>query len=594
MHEDGAYVADRLLFYVADFWKSAGVLALLHGANEEDQVQAPLLEYACLNWVSHVIESRPQNIRSHAESMKDFFYSYQSWWSWIDVCLKLQPDCLGQLRIDVQSLLNWSKDHVDNYLISSTPEPFESILKNWAESILQILEDYGVSLQEMPYRVHGIDPTGVQVPAICQPVASWLEPMAYERHTIFDLRKASLRPSQLATNRQLPRNTSHKDDYGFFHFDRRRDAFLFVDKSQSRTQNLECQNARSGCRAPPIVDSELIDGTWVNLEVAGAAMSPDSRYLGLVYKGNFSMTGNVAGRLTLYTVVWLLQNFVSFSEESSTPWARKVISLTETTDSFSKSACLIKFTTKNILCCPSGYIDLITGEDESLPGQSNLELRKWDVNDFTFGGYGGDMFYMTGGLQKAITCISRGGDIHEIVHIEHTYSPKLVGVSQSGRFLIWRQSCDQFSYDLKYCIHDTLNNRTSDLEATQSRPLQQVAVEVFVFTKDDKELLGIIQTIATESEIFDTHMVFWNLESPNFDVRGMRMLKRAVLGCCIDDVGRMVYVVNQKRIWDCYDLETRNLCNLHTDLEETPFHRTEHKVSRDGERLALLHIEADR
>ena len=593
--EDGAYMADRLLFFVADFWKSAGVLVQLHGGNEDDEIQMPFLEYACLNWVSHIIESRPQNIRRYAESMKDFFYSYQSWWSWIDYCLTVQPNCLSQLRINVQNLLNWSNAYAEDDLTSLRPEPFESILNQWAESILLILEDYGLALQDTPQRVHGIDPTVVQVPAVRQPMASRCESMAYERHVIFGSRQASLPPLRLAVNRQLPRNTSRSDEYGFFHFDRRRNAFFFVDKYPSSSNHkLECQEARTGRRALPVIDSELQDDTWVNAEVAGAAMSPDSRYLGLVYKGVFIKTSGVAPQTTFYTVVWLLQNIVNFSGESSTPWARKVISLTAKTDSYSKSACLINFTAKNILCCPSGYVDLITGDDESLPGQSSLELQKWSIHDFTFSSRSQDLFFMTGGLEMAVTRISRKGDIHEVAHIEHTFSPKLVGVSQSGRFLIWRQACDQFSYDFKYCIHDTFNNKTSDIEAPLSRRPHDPKIDKFVFTKDDKELLGIIHPIATESEMADTHMIFWSLENATCDIRGTRILKGEILGCCIDDVEKMVYIVNQKRIWNCYNLRTRNLCNLHADSEGIPLHRIEHKVSRDGERLALLHIEPNR
>ena len=598
---DSAYVADRLLFCMADFWKSTGVLYQKHRDNEEfdnensdDEDTGVLLdrflEYAFFNWASHIIESRPQNIRSYAESMKNFFYSYQSWWNWIECCLKAQPDSFSQLRIQVQSLLDWSNAYAEDDPMSLSPEPFESILNKWAESILRVLEDYGLALQWNPATVHRIDPAAVRVPAIHQPVASRLQDSeTYERHVILGSRQASLASLRLAMNRQLPRNTSPRDEYGLFHFDRRQSVIFFADEHSARSHKIECQEVSTGRRALPVIDSELQDDAWANARVAGAAMSPDSRYLGLVYEKVLHNMHDRATQITFYIVVWLLQNTVNFSGEPSTPWARKVVSLTATTDFWFRSRCPITFTADNILCCPCGYVNLITGYEESLPRQFSLEDPEESLGNFTFSGYGGDVFCMRlrDEYPGSINHISRNGNIREVVGIACSLHPKLLRVSQSGRFVIWRQQCEQMSYDIKYCIHDTLSNRTSDLEAPQ---FQNVPTEEFVFTKDDKGLLGIIQ----EDEMADTHMIFWSLERATYDIRGTKTLKGGFLGCCVDDVEKMVYIVNKQRIWNCYNLETHDLCNSHVDLDEKPLHRIVHKVSRDGERLALLCLKASR
>ena len=576
---DSAYVADRLLFVMSDWWKSTSML-IQFDDDVDDGVHAPFFEYACLNWVSHIIESKTQYARRYAESMNEFVLSYQSWWTWIEFCLKIQPDCVSQLKMQVQSLLEWT-GHPSAH--------FENVWNDWAESMLRILEDYGMALQREPYRVHTIDPSQIKVSGLLQSMDSRVENSPHERHTIIGPRDTFLPISCSASNRQLPKHTSRKDEYGFLNFDRGRNAFIFLDKYPGGSCAIECQEAGTWRRALPVTDPELQDDTWQNITVAGAAMSPDSRYLGIVYDGSFSKTSAARAQSTFYTVVWMLQSPINFTGASSAPWAKKVISLTATTNLFSKSSCIISFTAENILCCPNGFVDVVTGEDQRIPGLSNSELARWDINNFSFGGCTRDVFFIAGGLDVAIGRISLNGDIHEITRMQHTFSPKLVCISRSGRFIIWRQSSDQFSYDKKYCIYDTMNSKYNDLNSPHIEDPPGPVFEKFVFTRGDKQLFGVIQPVSTDSGLITSHLFFWDLEHGSYDIRGKRILREGLLGCCIDEEEQKLYIVNLKRVWSSYNLATPGLCGFHDEEGEvTSLDRMDCKVSGDGKRLALL------
>ena len=65
----------------------------------------PLLDYACFNWLKHLVSSAdvPQDIS--AGVIQSFFESYRCL-VWIQWCFNLEPDCSFRLQIDIRHLLD--------------------------------------------------------------------------------------------------------------------------------------------------------------------------------------------------------------------------------------------------------------------------------------------------------------------------------------------------------------------------------------------------------------------------------------------------------------------------------------------------------
>ena len=324
-----------------------------------------------------------------------------------------------------------------------------------------------------------------------QPVAE-IEP-----HTVFRPKASSL-PPRSVLRRQLPRNTSHLDDYGFFLFDRRRKCFFFADKSSNRNGiSFYFQEVETDRRGPPIIDTELQDDTWKDLEVAEAVLSPESKYLAVVYASDLHRAkpvfeDGVVAQQAFYTVVWLLQEDLSQIRTSSSPWAKKVTSLTSTRDQMSQYSHLVAFAQNNVLCCPNGHIDLLTGEETKHPDRPNWELVRGTIYDFTFSTRGQNAFFRANTLESTFIQISPDGSFREIARMSHTLSAELRGMSPSGRFVVWRQTCEEFSYDYKYCLYDVARDETRDLEAPNLPTLNLKGLDKFIFTQEERGILCII------------------------------------------------------------------------------------------------------
>lgn len=590
--KDNAYLADKLLFLVADSWKSTSVLI-----PEDEDNELRFFEYTFLNWISHVIESSPQELKEYLESMKGFFHSYRSWWFWIHHCLELRSTHLNQLKIDVQSLLDWSEAHEEKDSTGQSRNAFGLVIKNWAGSILLILEDYGLALQNNPSSTWQIDPSLVDLPTITEKVAMRGQPFAeIEPHTVFRSKASSL-PPRSVLRRQLPRNTSQLDDYGFFLFDRRRKCFFFADKSSNRNGiSFYFQEVETDRRGPPIIDTELQDDTWNNLEVAEAVLSPESKYLAVVYASNFlgtrsfSKDGAVAQQ-AFYTVVWLLQEDLSQIHTSSPPWAKKITSLTSTRDQMSRYSHLVAFAQNNVLCCPNGHIDLLTGEETEHPDRPNLELVEGTVYDFTFSTRSQNTFFRVNNLESTFIHISPNGSFREIARMSHTLSAELRGMSPSGRFVVWRQACEQFSNDYKYCLHDVARNETRDLEAPNLPTLDLKRLDKFIFTQEERGILCIIANENPNDKMASRKMILWNIEQDQCIVRGARVLEKGFLHCSIDELDDVVYAVDLERVWNCYDLKTQDMRSLYSEAEKRSVDRVEYLISQKGDKIGLLSVD---
>lgn len=570
--EGSADVANRLICYIPTLIRK-----------DDDGTQPALVDYAYYNWIPHMIDTKPHLMQSYTASMDDFFGHYTIWGEWVLFCLYKQRGDT-QLRINIQSLLNWVNAETEQGFTLSLSGSLEHRLRDWSESLLIFLEDYGRSLASNPDWFWRLDPASVQQLTAIQPKAWEERDDDHERHFVLGSQSFSKKGVQLPASRRLPRNTSPDDECGFFHYDQRRDVFFFLDHFAGLEPKLQCQEATTGRRPVPVVDSELQDYSFLSPNVVGAAMSLEAKYLAIVY--HLERTNNAGSTSILYTAVWLLQDVIDFETKSSFPWARKVISLEVTLDprrSY-QSVSRVTFAGENYICCPNGLVNLQTGLDEKLPSMSCQSHEHIDTYDLTFSGNGQDLFYLTQD-PGIIIHVSRQGTKQSVIDIGHASDPELWRVSHSGQLIMWSQDCNSDFNDYKCYIYDRSNGQTRDLEVPRSR---QAILKEFVFKTDDTGLVGIITTYNILQE-YETQVIFWNLEDGNREISGLRKLKGKVTGHFLHDINNHLYIVSQERIWNRYDLRSCDLGNVDDQIAEQTPDRIIYEISLDGSELAVIY-----
>ena len=578
--EDNAHVAKELICFLPVCTPIVEPPSNDNDSDESDTREPPqLMEYAIYHWILHVIDSKPNVIQKHMGAMKEFFEQYRHWWSWITLYLRYNTDNAKQLRVHLQNLVEWSNSAVDgnlNIFITDSPKHTMSI---WAESLMRVLDDYDIVLADTSvYSMYDMDPSVTQLPIVGK-LPFW----EFARHKFLRSQTVPHETLAIPFNRQLPKNAAEDDGYAFFSYDKLRGALFFLNASDTGS-GLQCQEAETGRRLSPIHDPELKDFQSRDTRVLKAVKSGDDKYIAISYILFF--TSDQVRSAQVYTAVWYLQETIHFDRTASPKWARKVLSTTMSVEEEWAKHSPLAFLGKTRLCHAGGYIDLRTGVGEPLPRLSSHAFEHEDARNVMSSGDGQHIFWTFQALTVNFFHKSLSGNIQQLHELKHSWFPELLSVSHKGRYILWQQAINEFAYDLKYCMLDRFSNKIRDLDAPAT--LRPCKGNQFIFTSDERGLVGIFDPVTAPAGETYTHIIFWNLD-PEVQIRGSRLHKGSVLGHFLDEEERQLHVISQERTWNRYDLDTQDLCSLEPEMDNQHTVRMEHATSQDGSKFASLH-----
>ena len=540
-------------------------------------MSAPLLDYACFHWISHLVESHPEAVIQHQSNIQRFLESRQSFY-WIEMCFTVQRGFCSQLNMILQSLLDWlpynSSQRVQSQSLQKPPLP---LFQYWANSYLQLLADYGPVLETRPYEIHHIDPERVFRQSRHGVLESFSRDSSYDRHIVLEDSPSSSVVLNIPEHRVLQRHTSSDNKYAFFFFDRRRGAFLAIDKAASNTPRIFCQEVATGRRLPPIVDAEFGD-ELDSLEAQGASLSCDGRYLGILYYHRKTFSA-VSVSVSLYTAIWLLPEILDFSATGPALWARKVISTSTKVNLGNCSAHPIVFGNDGLLYCAYGRVDPASGVVEEIFGNFDIH-EHWNI---MFSGDGQTAVCFID-HERVLEYVSFGGGTETIYQYGSGTVLTPGALSHSGRFLAWHEVSDEQGTIDRFRVYDKHSCTLNELET----PLAySIGTTQILFTKNEESLLGVARGYGKLSRKI-THILIWKWHDPKFHFWAVKQTKGHLSGFYFDEQDQHLYVVSAERIWSRLNLADKEMWNLDSELSEAQYARVEHRVSRDGKQMAVL------
>ena len=542
-------------------------------------MSAPLLDYACFHWISHLVESHPEAVIQHQSNIERFLESRQSFY-WIEMCFAVQRGIHSQLNMILQSLLDWlpcnSSRNIQSQSLQKPPLP---LLHYWANSYLRLLADYGPVLEIRPYEIHQIDPERIFRQSRHGVFELSSHDSSYDRHIVLEDSQSSSAVLNIPEHRVLQRHTSPNNKYAFFFFDKRRGAFLAIDKVAGNTPRIFCQEVATGRRLSPLIDAEFGD-ELDSLEAQGATLSCDGRYLGVLYIYRKKSSELSEFPVSLYTAVWLLPEALNFSDSGPTLWARKVISTSANLKAHNCSPYPIVFDNDGLLYYASGRVDPASGMEEKLFG--NFDVR--EESNIMFSGDG----------QTAV-CFIDHAHVLEYVSFEggtkqiYQYGSGTVlapgALSQTGRFFAWHEICyEQGSSVERIRVYD---QHTCTLNELENHVIRSTNATKFLFTKNEESLLGVFTGYGKRSRKI-THILIWRCHGPKFRFWAAKTIRGHLSGFYFDEQDQHLYVVSEERIWSRLNLADKEMWNIDSDLSEAQYVRVEHRVSQDGKRMAIL------
>ncbi|KAL8908717.1 MAG: hypothetical protein Q9171_005330 [Xanthocarpia ochracea] len=524
-----------------------------------------LFEYAYLNWILHLTESSLQTLVKQEPILQRFLSSRNSFY-WLEICFTMQRGILSDLNTQLQSVLDWCSVHESQGSASGSLKDLVSLLHFWAKSYLHLLDDYGPSLEDRPYEVHDIDPERIFEPSNFRILESFRQSGSYHLHHV--LKDAPIRgiPTNFPSQRVLQRYTGAIEEYGFFFVDERRKVFFMLDRMVTTAPRIYCQEMATGRRLTPVIDTEFADNNDF-LDFKGATLSACGRYMGTMY----SWYDNVG--TTIYTAIWQLSEHLDFSGPKSPLWARKIISLSMPRCSTEiRSENPIAFGDDGYAYCTHGRVNLVSGAQELAFGA--CDSRK--PLDLTFSGDGRSAVLFKYEARD-IADVSPEGKLTSIYSYETGSTASSVTLSYSGRFLVWThsffatQARRRYIYDKDYC---TIKELDAPLKGTRFDEINTR----YLFTKDEQTLLFV----------GNNRVIIWRQYNSSFCYWAQKTIRGGLLGFCLDESYKHLYIVAEGRTWSRIDLNSDDLPNLDSELDEREITRTKFGISGDGTRMIIL------
>ena len=405
----------------------------------------PLLEYAVLFWLHHLMESDKIQLDRFNISMPDFLLTSRML-CWLEIWFTVprdslsDPDRLWRLRYLMKSLSRWAHP-------GSCSSSDSSIMLSWAEAMIELLDRHGPNLVSDPSHIHSIDPSVFveenSEHSIFANFRSSTTP-CYMRQvrllpTSIDLSPSSSMSVMHRNSRALSSSTTARKPYGMFQVVDERGLALMVD-SESDLPTLRCQELESGLELAPVTDPRAYKGYYCYMSYC---LSVAKDYLGIWFWG-----GGRSGLFGNHLFVWKIMKNIDFKKpEHGYRWSEVTLSFFLGEGRIHPGPQSIAICADYIYC-PIGRINLESGSlDDSTKLNNNapwiLQKRVPNVevlqSMYAYSPDGTSLVTYNPGSQEMVQQSSDLTSINSSVAIS-VHSLEIHSISRTGRFVLWRDA----------------------------------------------------------------------------------------------------------------------------------------------------------
>lgn len=448
----------------------------------EMQSRWPLMEYSSFNWIYHARQSGLDE-SSAIQALRKFFECKGSI-VWIYASLAMNITYLEELKWSIDSLLLVSfnirlrEDSTSSFHMDDT-----RMCGDWCKFVEEIFSRYGSTLEDNPGILFDLDLPSLAQETNFQP--KWISELARkscERRTLeqsFRLKPSGTIPAHRKLHIDVSEVTRNKwsgesdpEVLGLFRVIKRYGAFIYASHDLSGKPRLLIQECSTGRRLAPSTCDAVIrfEGqvSWDPGELAllDSAISEDETRVAVVY-------GSI-GTYSFFTCVWHLKKVISFeSDPFEAKWGEVIFHTTTFQPIFNCSAKLVVFASNDLLWCPTGLVDMMTGSITAFTIHMPDFLSKDDTPYPTYPRltlYGkGDAFIFSRESRVRVNTkriSSTGTKIEDILPpddnnhlsklgpVDSTFYCNLFSTDESGRFIVWISSTRRC---MGVVLHDTTN-----------------------------------------------------------------------------------------------------------------------------------------
>lgn len=528
----------------------------------------PFLDYVCFNWLVHLTDSAISSTNESIKMIESFIQSL-SGLLWIEICFALDPDCAFLLRMNLQTLLDWTKLQLEgSKSFIETHSNFITIIKGWASSILQLVLEYGNVLKARPWELYFLDPESIFKSSI---YSSLYSRFPYQTYVMLnDSHLPSLEVS-LPENRYLQRHTGITEDIGFFYFDERRDAFITIDRRPLGNPRIFCQERSTGRKLAAVLDPELENEDNTS-ELIDACISVDGLHLAVVYYYiNDDMDCGV-----VTTSVWAIQTTIEFEIGCRPPsWAKKLFSSSVATEVFMLSVRPVVFGLDGALSCPSGLVTFSTGDIQAL----SAGLLNDSITHLSYAEDG-----------KSLICLNYN-DEFVIYTLEGQMLSSFAAVGKYPSLCFYSFSCDYIIYSSiqsdseKWAVPKLQTLSTGIIQKLET-PAGSSSDPKYIAFDNHRQIINVVNS-SDIRDVSTTYIFIWTGLPSESRLWANQELPTTILKAFVHEQSQDLYILHPGRIWSRINLGSSQLKGLETNADPT---HVEYGISQDGTKLGIVRV----
>ena len=538
------------------------------------------LIYSIGQWLFHLAQIGLTDLGTSENRLERFLLGPAMLY-WLEMWFAIEGRNLWSLQWQIRVILS----QFGRQCVLKTPEPTTAaLIRRWSKSFSQLLERHGPSLEQLPAKIHFIDPQSYEdFEEEISIFANFRRPDPPIHIPHFRLRSQFLSCDANKSCHCHKLNLSCYDSshLRIFNVDMQRHA-LFTAVYCTKYPEIRCQSLKTGQMLKPLspICKYKADRDFL---CEAFTISPDGRYLAIMYR-SAHWHGLTATESCFDINIWEMPESLDFDTSKEGDWCKIADAISFEAPSIGRTPQPINIDESNVLHSPVGPIQIAPHglNPETREINTTAVVRQSYVPEHLIGlvgiAFSGDCRFMiaydpqTSQLNRYVT---DGMSLNSTIAISARYMT-LCCISRTGKFVVWG---DVAREQREYYLQDFSRGFCTLLPGSE-----EIIIPPDInltFSTDEQYLLGVMGNMIYQDS---NYIALWTSLSTKIKLVRSEIIS-TITGLHFTAADSPAYCATNDR-W--FQFDPLRLDMLHVEFYKHRNSYTRTEVSSEGDKLAIL------
>lgn len=548
------------------------------------------LLYSIGQWLFHLSQLGVTDLGPTRKTLEKFLLGPDVLY-WLEMWFTIEGRNLWNLQQQIRTILSQS----GSQSALETPEPATTaLISRWSKSFSRLLERHGPSLEQVPAKIHFIDPQSYEDDtAEISIFANFKMPNPPIHIPHFQLRSQLL---SYDANKSEGASYCHKLNLSCYDSSHLRIFYVDMQRHTLLTAvyiteypEIRCQSLKTGQMLKPV---SLICKSKAGRDFVCEAftISPDGRFLAILYH-SAQWHGGQAMESRFDLNVWEIPESLDFDASEKGDWCKIVDAISFEAPSLRRTPQPLIIDESNVLHSPIGPIKIVPPNPSSDTREINATelVRHCCAPEHLLGlvgiAFSADCRFMIAYDSRASKLnryVTKGMSLDSTIDISARYMT-ICCVSRTGKFVVWAK--DLSREQRNYFLQDFSTGLCTLLPGSEEIVLPPDIN--LTFSTDENCLLGVMGNMMNQDS---NYVVLWTSLSTNIKMARSELVP-SITGLHFRASDNPAYCATNDR-WFQFDPLRLDLLHVEYHRHGSSYTRTE--VSSEGNKLVVLSVTVQR